>query len=439
MVEPLLKKTPASVGECEKDRLLADGKMKAFKHKPGQAAVLTEDQLHTLESCTSEQEVVAFLTSPFESIFGEMNLCVVNSEEYAWLETCRDPRYNQKPDLVFCHRAIYTPRDPPRIKGKKVANMRRENDKFGVLTDWVLRDCIGATGEAKLKIDNKAFGEVINYGAHLCMNSGRDSPPNEVRLVLFDKVEFWLVEIVKGFVSGVTTCGWTVEGSKTLLSSFPFSSPEWMKLLDAACDHSDLVVQADAFLGNGAFGRVFRVHRNNEDCAHRKALALKLVLPGDNQANIVDLDYERQSLNEARGECQDNVMGVEDDAFSDPKIGRSSILLLSSVGAKVEPSCYERAITSLAKLHEKKILHGDPRLANLVSSGRKLLWIDFRSAKLRTDSPFGFVKDMKTLIESLLGHKSMPESLRDKVTKYNGKLDGAVAIIKAYRECSVDG
>ena len=241
------EKTPASLGEREKERLLKAGRMKAFEDKPGQAAVLTEGELRELDSCTSEHQVVAFLTSPFEKIFGEKSLCVVNSEEYTWLETSGDPRYNQKPDLMFCHRAIYTPHDPPQIKDERAENMRRENDKFGVLTNWVLRDCISATGEAKLKIDNEAFGEVINYGAHLCWDSGRDSAPDEARLVLFDKSEFWLVEIVRGYVFRVTTCGWTVEGSRTLLSSFPFSSPEWMELLDAACDHSHLVVEANAF------------------------------------------------------------------------------------------------------------------------------------------------------------------------------------------------
>ena len=157
----------------------------------------------------------------------------------------------------------------------------------------MLRDCIGATGEARLKIDNMAFGEVINCGSHLCWGSGRDSAPDEATLVLYDKSEFWLVEIVRGYVFRVTTCGWTVAGSRTLLSAFLFSSPEWMKLLLHA-------TKTYAFLGYSTSGRVFRVHRSNEDCSDRKTLALKLVLPGDQTANIVDLDHERQSLKDAR-------------------------------------------------------------------------------------------------------------------------------------------
>ena len=73
-------------------------------------------------------------------------------------------------------------------------------------------------------------------------------------------------------------------------------------------------------------------------------------------------------------------------------------------------------------------MNGDPYLANLVSN---LLWIDFRNAKVRTDSPIGF-------IESLLGHKPMSESLRDKDGKYKGRLDVAIGIIDACRQCSVD-
>ena len=53
-------------------------------------------------------------------------------------------------------------------KDPKLKDMRRNEDKFGVLSKWKLRDFIGLTCEAKQCVGNDGFGEVINYGKHIC-------------------------------------------------------------------------------------------------------------------------------------------------------------------------------------------------------------------------------------------------------------------------------
>jgi hypothetical protein len=64
------------------------------------------------------------------------------------------------------------------------------------------------TCEAKQKIiDNVGFGQIINYGRHICRNGYRvgDDGPEQRRLMLFDKKEFWLVIVTRGCASSVTT------------------------------------------------------------------------------------------------------------------------------------------------------------------------------------------------------------------------------------------
>lgn len=420
-------KTPASLGSQEKERLVSEQSFVQFQGEPGQASVLGEDEQRQLDACTEEDQVVAFLTPHFEKTFGE-GICVVNSEQFAWLKTSGgDTRYKQEPDLFFCHRAIYTPRDPASdLEGK-----RSDSDKFGVLSDWRLRDCLCATGEAKLKINSAAFGEVINYGTHICF--GKDSsPPDQVKLILVDKSEFWLVESTRGFVTKVTTCGWVVDGSRNLLSGFPFTSPTWMQLLDAACNSLNLFVGENAFLGAGAFGRVFQVRRKTQDGIDPTPLALKLVLPGDEQENIHDLDCERKWLIEAGELLPQSVMGVEKEYFSARDVGAA--LLLSHVGKKVDPSSYKEVIMSLANLHQKLILHGDARLANVVSYEGRMLWIDFRRGFMRLDSIVGFQRDMISLVKSLRPGKPVSEALYARLLSYDRKQETAIHIITAYEE-----
>jgi len=45
-------------------------------------------------------------------------------------------------------------------------------------------------------------------------------------MLLFDKEEFWRIDAIRGTVSNVATCGWTVEGSRRLLHDFVRQPPQ---------------------------------------------------------------------------------------------------------------------------------------------------------------------------------------------------------------------
>ena len=152
-----------------------------------------------------------------------------------------------------------------------------------------------------------AFGEVIHYGSHLCWGSGRDSAPDEATLVLYDKSEFWLVEIVRGYVFRVTTCGWTVGGSRTLLSAFLFSSPEWMKLLLHATKlmlfwATVLPVVCFEFIETVRIAPIARPWLSSWCYLATKRPISWIWTTNDSH-------------------CQENVMEVEDDRFPYPEIG----------------------------------------------------------------------------------------------------------------------
>ncbi len=150
-----------------------------------------------------------------------------------------------------------------------------------------------------MRIDNQALGEVIDYARHICFH---DNAPSCTNLLLYDKKEFWLIWAVRGAILLIQACRWNAEGSSKILKDFieEGRSP-WIKLLNAACNHWQLSVQADAFLGMGTFGRKFKVRFQNKGRA--RIMALKLVLPGAHGAGSLELTKEKQALDKASQAC----------------------------------------------------------------------------------------------------------------------------------------
>jgi hypothetical protein len=384
--------TPAHLGESEIKALENSDRIFTFRGEEGQPA-LTAAEFEELSRCSGESAVVAFLTPHFERIFE--NLAVVNSEEYTWLQVSSETkRYNQKPDMFVCHGGMYQKREASKTT-QETESLRTTDFKFGVLSSWVLRDCISATLEAKTRINKEAFGEVINYGRHLSL----DHPePNDVRIVLFDKTEFWLVVFARGVCALVTKCAWNVGGSLKLLKDFAKASSTWPEVLDSVCGKLDLVVaEGEAFLGHGSFGRVFRVFRREGRRDTRDALALKIVLG----VNVVELGAEATSLRGAFALVPDHVMEAKE--FVSVKNGAG--LLLACVGRPIQKVKFSLAVEALAALHAKGVCHGDPRIANAVWADENVKWIDFRGARFQPSTTTGlfrglFTDDMTTLVRS---------------------------------------
>ena len=331
-------------------------------------------QVAELAQTSNEHQVVAYLTPHLEDLVRNIltvNYSVFNSEEYKWIETSgKTSIYNDKPDLIICDPAIIKAKPPFEITNDPaLQRMRKDEFRYGILSPWKLRDFVGITCEAKQRIDNKGFGEVINYGAHICFGKHGSKT---TRLLLFDKREFWLVHMVRGVVASVTTCKWQEPGSKKILRDF-IRQPALSKLLMEACQHLHLTVGTDSFLGAGAFGFVFRAVRQDGSC-----VALKLVLEGDDR--LLRLAREAEIMQIAHAKCPDEAMGVEDEGFVN--FNNGAVLLMSRVGehySKLDP---QSIVDSLRTLHKNNIIHGDARLDNVVCIGGKPCWIDFMDARI---------------------------------------------------------
>jgi hypothetical protein len=172
--------TMAKAGFDAIDRL--ENPDECFSPVDGEPSVLNQEQQDVLNKLTKENEVVRYLTPRFEEIFAEANVVVVNSARYGWIDTGGGKKNFQNPDLLICHQALYTA-SPTTVDG---------THRFGGLSNWILRDCIGAIMEAKLSFAGNltsAVGQIVNYGAHLAHNCNK----RKVRQaqILFCLYELW--------------------------------------------------------------------------------------------------------------------------------------------------------------------------------------------------------------------------------------------------------
>jgi tRNA A-37 threonylcarbamoyl transferase component Bud32 len=363
---------------------------KVFSPVDGAPSVLNQEQQDVLNKLTKENEVVRYLTPRFEEIFAEANVVVVNSENYGWIDTGGGKKNFQNPDLLICHEALYT-----------AASTTVDRDRrFGELSNWILRDCIGAIMEAKLSFAGNltsAVGKIVNYSAHLAHNCNERTV---VKGVLFDKHKFYFAFTNNGTLSSLIECKWTDAGSETFLRESLYPPGSWIKLLDAACQRHSLVVEPGSFLGYGAHGRVFKVSNSSEE-----QYAVKLVL----KENVNHLTCESNMLQPAYTVCPKHVIRVVHPSENFEDIGG---FMVTELGTMVERDEYKQIIEALVALHRSNVTHGDARVNNVVEVGEVIKWIDFRQAQIPTDNLSDQQRsdmltrmkqlDMMTLMKSLL-------------------------------------
>ena len=157
-----------------------DGRTAYFEPREGHAPVVPAE---LLQSITVENALIQHLTPFLQQVFPHRVL--VNSETKAWLVVnALHTRFNEKPDVFFCHPAYYTP--PLESDSSAQESQRRA---CGVLTSMHLAEDV-FIGDCKCAISNAAFGEVVN---HLHRLASHLKTP--ARGFLFDWRDCWLLEV----------------------------------------------------------------------------------------------------------------------------------------------------------------------------------------------------------------------------------------------------
>ena len=360
-------------------------------------AFLTETQGNELKAITSEKQVVRFLTPHLRGIFDDP--VVVNSEEFPWLVTHGD---KQKPDLFVTHKWAYT----SRVLGPNVAE-RGQSDpafRFGVLGDTRLYDSTYLF-DCKINCNRSALGELI---IHLQHQSDKLPAHSVVRGMLFGRSQFMLVKVQGQELIERITGTWTEPGSKACIAEF-FPALPWCGV-DDICRQIRVEIdvssadRSTAFLGAGSFGRVLRVRRVEQ---HTEKLALKVSLLND--AHRLALEHQLLKAHKNSCGCDLLVRPQSDEIFQTTRLCG---YVMSPVGVKslqrssLTDEHLRLAVQALHRLHSHvpPVIHGDPRLPNLiVLETGGLCWVDLSNSQWDQSNYFNLKHDIGIFIGSVLG------------------------------------
>ncbi|KAI9905848.1 hypothetical protein PsorP6_013532 [Peronosclerospora sorghi] len=227
---PQPTKSDSEMGHKRLNQLRKIGCVSSAEEKVGEDAFWSDETQADANNCRTENDLIAFITPYFSEALNSHDIVFVTSEQNKWSPqlTCGNINSTLKPSGFVTHCGMY--------------HVEREPDNDVSQVDSPFR-----------------CGKAVK-ALYDC-------------LVLFEsKISI----SVYGAVVRIITAEWTMQGSKGLFRDFIMeNSLPWVERLTAACSALNVeVVEGDSFLGDGAFGRVFKVKRDGQD---GDVLALKIV------------------------------------------------------------------------------------------------------------------------------------------------------------------
>jgi hypothetical protein len=413
-------------------------------------SVLTNEEHNvvlTMQDGDSEQSIVARMTRHLERLDDRLGMVLSNTENISCLVSKSETQL--KPDLWILHSMVRVPKaETGTAHNKQIREMINAAPETGRANTAqflfggpppqskmsCFGDYVGAVLEFKtfIGIGNEVVGQIQRYV---------ESPGLDKRAILFvacDKQGFWLIYCANGSLNKIVKCAsWSAPGSLDLIRNAlinPKITPEPLKdLIWAQERFAEKRFAVEGYpsldgccwLGMGANGRVFRVKPMDRMAAATMAaaticpLALKLV---NGQTNVDNLKTEFRALRSAYAAgCP--VVEVLRDVEESEDSDRAAYLMKPAgnpISVNTEKDC-NTIFEMLAVLHQKGFTHGDPRLANAITTNDgKILWIDMRESregKVRDDYFSSHcLDDARKLSRSILklsAQESLPISVHD--------------------------
>ena len=149
-------------------------------------------------------------------------------------------------------------------------------------------------------------------------------------------------------------------------------------------------------------------------------MALKIVLLGNRGDGRLDLFKEKESLGNAAKISSHVASVVEFHDF----LESGAAMLLADIGSDVPKPVWRQLFQTLGSLHEGNIVHGHPRLSNVIFVGGAVQWIGFRNSPIATNTVSVEVKrrDLGILVKSCYDKRRLPipVAVEDEVRRYDG-------------------
>jgi tRNA A-37 threonylcarbamoyl transferase component Bud32 len=228
--------------------------------------------------------------------------------------------------------------------------------------------------------------------------------PQVLRGLVLGKYYFWLLELnsITRWPASVSWGSWTDGGSAAALRSF-FPPLPWHVAVDEAC-HT-LGVLPVTFLGEGAMARVFSANDHGQPVAV-KVVALKTLLDSNEQGRIAaQLERDFNLLQSLQGQNLPVVKVVSEFYRTE----NCACFAMTPVGTRtvnaddLKNDGIYKACAVLHDLHTNSVVHGDPRLDNLLKlSNGRVIWTDLAQGSTNLPGELGEKEDIKILARSCL-------------------------------------
>jgi hypothetical protein len=365
--------------------------------------VQSAENLYNTPKRPNEQSLVNTYTPALMEALEEVNphLRLVNSECYAWLRCVSGHR--PSPDLFSAHHSLVE-FSPPYLNAPECLRKRL----FGRFVSWESRSSINCIWDAKWKINMTAFGATCMYlqiagEDHL----DYDGVPVRLRGILFDVHEFWMIKSCGSAIVNVVKCRWTQQGSKKCLLEFLNVCDPWLEAGSALCEQlgvqikdfsdSDHEEKPSAFLGAGAYGRIFKLATGG---------VMKVVVGRGSE--LLEREYAFMLEYQSRTDTRPFIFPLVVDSFRSGEVYNFSYAgyLLAEEGKKIAlpltTTLKDMLVVSLYGLHSRNVIHGDPHIDNALLLGDSLKWIDFRDS-VSVTTKIDRRRDVTILYKSLGG------------------------------------
>ena len=397
--------TATSLGDTIMDSLTATKSFNRAVEGSGHQAIsddliLEAQNMFKMNPRPHENILVNLYTPSLMEIVNNVSpdLRLVNSESNAWLQCTNKSCHNLKPDLFTAHHYLVHFGAPAYKNAPECTTARL----FGKFSDWQCRASIHCIWEAKWKIDISAFGEICSY-LQIAGDGYKQGVSLKLKGVLFDSEEFWMIKSSGSSIVDVVTCKWSLKGSMNLLENFLRIVDPWSEAADALCKELNVTIVdltattqgQSALLGAGANGRVFML--TNEQ-------VLKIVV--GKSSHEVEKEYKLMVQCLERAEVNPFVFPIVQGSFREGLAGEVPYAgyLLERKGEKVTLPVSRAVMTELVallyELHSKNIIHGDPRIDNVLRLGSQLKWIDFRQCETVTTA-ISIYRDVMIFLKSV--------------------------------------
>jgi len=387
--------------QCYRDAVQESSVVKPFLSSYGSSPIniVVNDSSNESDICAQVAKIVE------EGIGDLIHHSVSSSEGNSWLRMDGIDNRKFKPDLHICSSAFLI------SKSQVPAGMKPLRSAVPVNSSFVKFIMEGKN----IPLNEASRGKLVFY-LHL-LNSYQPRSYG----IIFNATDFVYMKssnkkiccIEEGVFSSPGSLDYILQKIRNI--DIPDIRLHDQALQGAVVQVPILPIGNNSLIGAGRFGLVLKCTDIDN-----KELAVKLIKLSSDGMGYHDVENEFNKFVAVSAKLPNITLKPKSDLlfYKDLSSGyEMCIYVMEGVGKRVNRKSAKNIFTALVTLHLSGFIHGDPRLANIISYVGSARWIDFRG-----DMPFSrdnIIRDVRCLMKSLVEFQDIEiDEIVEKLVSY---------------------